>query len=66
MQIQPIPEQAFNQAILTFNAMRQELLLYRVEVQKLQQKVIQLEAENKKLRAGDNATITADIRGNQI
>lgn len=38
MQIQPITELSYNQATMTFAAMRQELLLYREELAKLKKK----------------------------
>jgi len=50
MQIQPIPEQSYNQAILTIAATRQEVLIYREQVPQLQQENAMLKDVNEKLK----------------
>lgn len=42
MQIQPIPEEAHNTAMLTLAAERQELLFYRSRVPALEQQILDL------------------------
>ena len=50
MQIQPIPEQSYNQVILTIAATRQEVLIYREQVPQLQQENAMLKDVNEKLK----------------
>ena len=45
MQIQPITEEAHNTALLTLMAGRQELLIYRAQVQEMQRNIQGLQKE---------------------
>ena len=76
MQIQPITELAYNQAKMTIDAMRQELLWYRDEFPKMQARITELERaitvlEDKtkpQIIKTDNkdANNSTNIRDNQI
>lgn len=55
MQIQPIQETAFVQALMTFDAMRYELLAYREQIPALKQEIARLRGIIEQLKAYESA-----------
>ncbi len=67
MQIQPIPEIEYSQAMMTLSVTRQELLLYREKVPKLTQQIKELETtliEGKRINTELQTEVAALIEHN--